>query len=201
MKRLMIFLLLSVLLAGGCTATKKEDKEAVTWSEGEVLRVGDSRTDYHEALVYLDAVRRDYERYYGPEIWKYRVDGSGEDIADKVREEVLVSMICLKTVCLRANELNVCLSEEEFRETDKKASDYMKSISQSTLIGQGVNESIVRRVYTDNALALKVYEKVTVNAEEGNRQKAFDECYAGWAADTFVAVNEEIWNSLTIGGQ
>ncbi len=199
MKRPMIFLLLFILLAGGCSKVKNEEnKEVTTFAEGEVLRVGDSQTDYHEALVYLDAVRRDYERYYGPDIWKYRVDGSGDDIADKVREEVLVSLICMKTVCLRANELNVLLSEEELRVMDQKAADYMKSISGSKLTAQGVNESVVRRVYTDNALALKVYERVTMNADAEHRQETFDRCYSEWAKETKVAVNDALWNTLEI---
>ncbi len=166
LKRLFAILICFAVLTGGCQLFPAEKKEEVTgWTEGAMLKVGEQQIDYREGLVYLDATRKDYEQYYGTDIWNYRIKTNGDTLGITVKEQVLESIIYLKIVCLRANELNVYLSEDELREVDLQAAEYMKTLEGSEILEMGVNENVVRRVYCDNYLARKVFEQATLNID------------------------------------
>ncbi len=164
MKRLMIPLLLLFLLLGGCGKTvEKTNTESEEPEEDVLMEVADRPVDYRELLVYLDATRRDYELYYGPDIWDYYVSGEGDTIGSVVKDEVLSLVIRMKIVCSKANELNIFLSEEELKEVDRLTADYMKELEGSPLLLEGVNENVVRRLYNDNLLAKKIFDTTTLN--------------------------------------
>ncbi len=159
-------LLVLMLLPGGCGALKREEnKEETEWIEGAMLKVGDLQIDYREGLVYLDATRREYERYYGTGIWDYKINDKGLLLGNAVKAEVLDSMVYLKIVCSKADEMNVCLTEDELREADKRADEYMKTLEGSRILEMGVNENVLRRIYSDNSLARKVFEQATLNVD------------------------------------
>ncbi len=166
MKRCVLILLCLTLLAGGCTIFKQEEKEEKeSWVEGAMLKVGDQQIDYREGLVYLDATRKEYEQYYGTDIWNYRIKTNGDTLGITVKEEVLEAIIYIKTVCMRANELNVYLSEDELKSVDDQAAEYMRTLEGSDILEKGVNENVVRRIYSDNYLARKVFEQATLNID------------------------------------
>ncbi len=197
MKRFMIVLLSFLILITGCGNAKKEKKNE-DLSDGTVFAIGGSKTDRHEAMVFLDAARKEYEISYGPDIWDYRIDPDGRTVEDTVKAEVLESMIRLKIVCMKADEMNIYLSDEELKEADEKAKEYMKSLEGSRLIALGVNENVVRKVYTDNALAGKVFDKLIPEGDEELRKRTFDTVCGEWREKTAVEVNEKVWEELRI---
>ncbi len=167
MKRLLTIILCFAILAGGCSnpfVNEKKD-DTVGWVDGAMLKVGEQQIDYREGLVYLDATKKDYEQYYGTDIWNYRIKTNGDTLGITVKEQVLESIIYVKIVCLKANELNVYLSEDELREVDEQAAEYMKTLEGSEILAMGVNENVVRRIYNDNYLARKVFEQATLNID------------------------------------
>ncbi len=189
MKKLIIAVLLLAFTACACTAKKNEQNTEETWNAGAILKVGNEQIDSSEGLVYLDAARRDYELYYGSEIWDYKVDAEGGKISDIIKDEVMESIIRIKLVCSKANEMNIFLSEEEMKKVDADTEEYMKKIAGSKVLEMGVNENVVRRVYIDNLIAGKVYEKVSEN-------EAFEEAYARWKETTEIKVNHSVWDEL-----
>ncbi|MGN0506269.1 MAG: SurA N-terminal domain-containing protein [Lachnospiraceae bacterium] len=152
-----------LLSFAGCGRNKKEQK--TVWNDGSMLRIGESQVDYREGMVYLQAVQEEYEQYYGSDIWMYAIDGQGNTLGELVKEQILEQIIYIKIVCRQADTLGIVLTEEELHEVEEKTKAYMEKIKNSDLILYGVNEDIVRRIYSDNLLARKTFEYVTLNVD------------------------------------
>ena len=163
--KIIIFVVILVL-AAVIFGRKGEDKEKETvWQEGSMLRIGDTQVDYREGLVYLDAVKADYEQYYGSDIWKYEIDVNGNTMGQVIKDQTLEQIIYIKVVCQKADELGIVLSEEELQQVDQQTAAYMQKIQGSELLLHGVNADIVRRIYSDNLLARKTFEVTTLNVD------------------------------------
>lgn len=163
--KIIIFVVILVL-AAVIFGRKGEDKEKETvWQEGSMLRIGDTQVDYREGLVYLDAVKADYEQYYGSDIWKYEIDANGNTMGQVIKDQTLEQIIYIKVVCQKADELGIVLSEEELQQVDQQTAAYMQKIQGSELLLHGVNADIVRRIYSDNLLARKTFEVTTLNVD------------------------------------
>lgn len=165
MKRLLALILIFALMLSGCSLDFFKEEQVEKWPEDVLLRIGDTEIDYRECLVYLDAIRTDYERYYGKDIWTYVVNGEGGTLGDVVKQQMLDEMLYVKIVCEQAKKLNVTLSSDELAYVDTLANDYMIKIHGSELTKYEVNKSIVRKIYQDNALARKVFEQATLNID------------------------------------
>lgn len=159
-----VLLCFSILLSFSGCAFGKGNKKTV-WNDGSMLRIGDSQVDYREGMVYLRAVQEEYEQYYGSDIWMYAIDGQGNTVGELVKEQVLEQIIYMKIVCEQADALGIVLTEEELYDVEEKTKDYMEKIKDSDLILYGINEDIVRRIYSDNVLARKTFEYVTLNVD------------------------------------
>lgn len=142
---------------------KKETK--TVWQEGSMLRIGDTQVDYREGMIYLNAVQEDYEQYYGNGIWDYVIDSEGTTLGSRIKEDVLEQIIYIKVVCQKADELGIVLTEEELQQVEEQTKGYMEKIQASSLLRQGVNMDIVRRIYADNLLARKTFEVTTLNVD------------------------------------
>ncbi len=201
MKALILFLLIPLLAVSGCAAEKRDKKtEEVKWTENAFLLVGDGQIDGSEGLAYLDATLKDLRQFYGPDIWNYKVSADGTKVGDSVKERVLEDIIRIKVVCLKADEQNVWLSREELKEADDRAAEYVKTLDGS-LAEKGVNENVLRRIYSDNALAKKVYDKVTAGiAGENEKLTAFENIYTGWRNEANVKINRPVWDGLAVPG-
>lgn len=152
-----------LFLLSGCGLLKNNPK--TVWNDGSMLRIGDSQVDYREGIVYLRAVQEEYEQYYGSNIWMYAVDGQGNTVGELVKEQILEQMVYIKIVCEQADALGIVLTEEELYDVEEKTKDYMEKIKDSDLILYGINEDIVRRIYSDNVIARKTFEYVTLNVD------------------------------------
>jgi len=159
-----LFFVVILVLAAVIFGRKGEEKEKDTvWTEGSMLRIGDTQVDYREGLVYLNAVQQDYEQYYGSDIWNYVVDAQGNTMGGLIKDQTLEQIIYIKVVCQKASELGIVLSEEELHRVDEQTAEYMARLQESDLLLHGVNADIVRRIYSDNLLARKTYEVTTLN--------------------------------------
>lgn len=158
-----ILLLCGILLLTGCGLLQRGEKDATVWTEGSMLRVGDSQIDYREGMVYLQAVQEEYESYYGSDIWMYAVDGRGNTLGELVKQQVLEQIIYIKVVCRQADALGIVLSDEELLDADRKTEEYMEKMKGTGMEMYGISEDIVRRIYQDNILARKTYEFSTLN--------------------------------------
>jgi len=163
--KILIFVAILVL-AAVIFGRKGEEKEKETvWQEGSMLRIGENQVDYREGMVYLNAVQKDYEQYYGSDIWKYAIDSEGNTMGEIIKKQTLEQIIYIKIVCQKADELGIVLSEEELQLVDGQTTDYMAELQDSALLLHGVNADIVRRIYSDNLLVRKTFEAITLNVD------------------------------------
>jgi len=163
--KIIIFVVILVLAAVIFGRKGEEKEEETVWTEGSMLRIGDTQVDYREGMVYLNAVQQDYEQYYGSDIWKYAVDSQGNTMGKVIKEQTLEQIIYIKVVCQKASELGIVLSEEELQTVDAQTAAYMEKLQDSDLLLHGVNADIVRRIYSDNLLARKTFEVTTLNVD------------------------------------
>jgi len=163
--KIIIFVVILVLAAVIFGRKGEEKEEETVWTEGSMLRIGDTQVDYREGMVYLNAVQQDYEQYYGSDIWKYAVDAMGNTMGDVLKAQTLEQIIYIKVVCQKASELGIVLSEEELQIVDAQTAAYMETLKESELLLHGVNADIVRRIYSDNLLARKTFEATTLNVD------------------------------------
>ena len=163
--KILLFVVIFVGAAVFFGRERTQEEEEFTWLEGSMLAIGDLQVDYREGMVYLHAVRMDYEQHYGSDIWQYAVDSHGNRMGDLIKEEVLEQMIYIKVVCEKADEQGLVLSEEEWQRVDAQTLEFMNKIQESELSFYGVNSEIVRRIYADNMLAQKMFEVSTINVD------------------------------------
>lgn len=163
--KLMLLVVCLVLVAIFFGRKEKDKEKETVWQEGSMLRIGETQVDYREGMVYLDAVREEYEQYYGSDIWDYEIDSNGNTMGEVIKAQTLEQMIYIKVVCKKADELGIVLSEEELLKVDSQTEAYMEKIQGSELLLRGVNADIVRRIYSDNLLARKTYEVTTLNVD------------------------------------
>lgn len=163
--KLLVFVVIFVAAGLFFIMQGQEETEETVWQNGSFLRIGDTQVDVREGMIYLDAVRADYEQYYGSDIWKYAIDSEGNTVGTILKEQVLEQMIYIKVVCQKADELGIVLSAEELQEVDKQTAEYMQQLEGSPLLRYGVNADIVRRIYSDNLLARKTFEVSTLNVD------------------------------------
>lgn len=208
MKRLFFALLACTLVLAGCMGKGEKKISEEELPSGVMLKVGNSYVDSREGLTYLSAVSLDFAKYYGSDILDYRYSANGDTIEDKIRTEVLHSILRVKITCQKAEEMNICLSSEELEMVDKRTDEYMAKPENAELVKLGVTKDIVRRIYSDNYLARKVYEEVTryIQEEYGGKidderlenvkKDHFDSLYVAWRAETEVLVNRKAWDGL-----
>ena len=161
--KVLLFVVIFVAIAVIFGKSTKEKEQKTVWQEGSMLRIGDMQVDYREGLIYLNAVQKEYEQYYGNDIWKYAVDSNGNTMGELIKAQVLEQIMYIKVVCKKADELAIVLSEEELLQVEEQTKEYMAKIQGSDLLLHGVNADIARRIYADNLLARKTFEVTTLN--------------------------------------
>ena len=126
--KLLVFVVIFIFAALFFVVREQEqtDKEKTNWQSGSFLRIGDVQVDYREGLVYLDAVREEYEQYYGSDIWEYAVDSHGNTIGTWLKQQVLEQIIYIKVVCKKADELDIVLTGDELQRVETQTAEYME---------------------------------------------------------------------------
>ena len=158
--------------------SSEKHSEKTMWEEGSIVRIGDIQVDYREALLYLQSTKEEYEVMYGVDIWQYQLAEDGSTLGEWVKDQTLEQIIYMKIICSQAEELGISLNEDDWSNINEQTLEYMSHFAETDLILYGIDEEIVRQIYADNALALKVYESVTLNVvvkvpEEEARQRRY----------------------------
>ena len=148
--------LLSVLMYAACAG---RDGTRVVFTTGfgkdEVFRIEDESCRKDEIMVYLTTIQNQYESVYGEEIWNAALNGV--TLEENVKETVLARIAQVKTMYLLAVEKGVELDEKETALVEQAAEEYFASLSNEEIALLGVSEETVRKLYTEYALAEKVY--------------------------------------------
>ncbi len=130
-----------------------------------VVTIDDTEVGYREAMLYLQAAKREYESAYGSEIWQYKLTEDGTTLGEWVKNQTLEQIIYVKIVCAQAKRFGIELDSEEKNRVAERTEEYMGKAEYGTLALYGIARKDVERVYTDTALAQKVYDSVTLNVD------------------------------------
>lgn len=130
-----------------------------------VVTVDGTEISYREAMLYLQAAKREYENAYGEDIWQYVLNEDGTTLGEGVQNQTLEQMIYVKIVCAQAKRLGIELDSEEKNRVAERTEEYIGKAEYSTLALYGIARKDVERVYTDTALAQKIYDSVTLNVD------------------------------------
>lgn len=130
-----------------------------------IALVGDIRVYYNEAMVYLKSAQENYETDYGKEIWDVDIFGDGNSFGEYIKDEVLKQIIQLKVICDKAIQEGITLSEEEKADAIAYAEEHFKGLSDADIDRYMVTKELLQKVYSDNLLAEKVFETLTIDVD------------------------------------
>jgi foldase protein PrsA len=128
------------------------------FGKDEVFRIEDESCRTDEIMVYLTTIQNQYEGVYGEQIWNTELDGV--TLEENVKETVLARIAQVKTMYLLAKEKGVELDEEEENLVKQAAAEYFASLNETELAAFGLTEDTVEKMYTQYALAEKVYDSI-----------------------------------------
>jgi foldase protein PrsA len=128
------------------------------FGKDEVFRIEDESCRTDEIMVYLTTIQNQYEGVYGEQIWNTELDGV--TLEENVKETVLARIAQVKTMYLLAKEKGVELDEEEGELVKQAAAEYFSSLNETELAAFGLTEDTVEKMYTQYALAEKVYDSI-----------------------------------------
>lgn len=166
-------LVLCLLLAPAAGCNKKPDgggtptgvTDRTEYMDDSVVTIDGVEVGYREAMLYLQAAKQEYESAYGEEIWQYILNEDGTTLGEQVKNQTLEQIIFVKIVCAQAKRFGIELDSEEKSRVSERTEEYMGKAEYGTLALYGIARKDVERVYTDTALAQKIYDSVTLNVD------------------------------------
>ena len=159
-----LILLSLCLLISGCRKDDDEEKTDVVlttaFEENELFRIESKNCYIEEASVYMDSAGSRYQDVFGEEIWKQNF--GGKTLEHELKDTTLARLAQIKSMDLLAEEWNVALDEKEEEKAGKAAKKYYDALTRSG-IREGITEELLLSMYSEYALADKIYREVTRN--------------------------------------
>ena len=153
--------LIFLLLTAGC----RDDVE-LKWvtglGPGELFRVEDISCTEAEARLFLMNQKNRYEAAYGENIWKIPVEE--ESFAGYMKKKLEVFLSQLKCMVVMAQKRGIALSEEEKKQADAAAAEYLSSLKEDAAAYLGLSEKDLSRLYQEYRLAELLVSQVTAAA-------------------------------------
>lgn len=161
-KILIIAIIAVVVLCGVLFAACGGDGTRVVFTTGfakdEIFRIEDESCKKDELMVYLTTIQNQYENVYGEEIWNASLDDV--TLEENVKETVLARIAQVKTMYLLAVEKGVTLDENEQSLVEQATAEYFAALNDTEVELMGISKETVQKLYTQYALAEKVYEQL-----------------------------------------
>lgn len=155
-------LLLLLLICAGClTGCGGNTKLVFTTglSGNQLFKIGSAECELPEAMIYLTTFYNQYADSYGVEMWNH--DFGGISLEEDVKEVVLSKLVQIKIMNLMAQERGISLTAEEKAKVLAAAEAYDERLGEPLKEKEGITGKVIERVFTEYALANKVYETIT----------------------------------------
>ncbi len=159
-----IVLVLSALALTSCAKSDREEQQIVLttgFEDNEVFFVGTEKCYLPEINVYMRTSQSQYENVFGSEIWNRSI--GNETLEHRLKDMALSRLARIKTMKLLAADRGIELSEEEMAKCEEAADKYMSSLTPSDIALIGANRDLIVQMYSEYALADKVFESVTAD--------------------------------------
>ncbi|MBO7631416.1 MAG: hypothetical protein J6S78_03705 [Lachnospiraceae bacterium] len=197
-----LIIVLTVCLLTGCKGGKKNGNDLPTsqgFTKDVLMRIDGHDVSYAEANIYLLSMREEVETLYGTGIWDFRFTRDGRTYSELMKDELLEKIIYIKLVGSMANEFDVALGADDVLNVNDYTKNFLNSITEETAKRYGITEELVRSIYTDNVLAKKVYETVTLNVDAKPDEKETQRSDFYYLFKTKVYTDNE-GKSITVTG-
>lgn len=163
-KKVAVWILLLCILAPTLTGCGGRDTDGVKvvlmagFDKDEIFRIETISCRLPEIMVYLTNIQNQYESAYGKEIWN--VNLGDVTLEENVKEIALAQIAQIKTMNLMAKKYQVELTDEEEEKAEQAADTYFASLNDTEKVSMGVDQRTIRDLYTEYALAKKVYQYI-----------------------------------------
>lgn len=156
---LLIIFLLSFLPVG-CGQEETDMKVVLTtgFEKDEIFRIEKMSCTLPEMMVYLTNEQNQYESIYGSQIWELDFDGT--TLEQSVKETALAQIAQIKTMNLLGEQNGIALEPGEQEKASQAAEAYFNSLNETEKEMMGVTEDVIVKLYTEYALADKVYRDI-----------------------------------------
>ena len=132
------------------------------FNEDEIFRINTKGCSVAEARVYMSTLEDNYSKAFGSEIWTKKL-GNGNTLEGEIKTTVLARLAQIKAMNLLAVSRGVELDEEETAKVKTAASKYLAGLSSNSVSITGVDGELIEQMYSEYALANKVYLDITRN--------------------------------------
>lgn len=163
-KKLLPVLVALTLLLTGCGKSSGDDAVTTSFLSDTVFTVADCRVSLAEWNLYALAQISEAENMYGTGIWGYQVDG-GKTLGEALKEDIREQIEYIKIVSARAQQYGLGIGEDEQIDINLQTDEFMSRLTEEQQKEYGITRDLVRSVYEDNLLAMKVYEDLTLNID------------------------------------
>ena len=135
------------------------------FGEDELFRIGEISCTMPEYMLYLTNMQNEYEDVFGTQIWELTYEDT--TLQENVKDIALAQIAQMKSMYLLAKEKEVTLQAGEEERLALAAQEYYNSLSQTEIEAMGISQDMILQLYTEYALAQKVYEMIVsqVNPE------------------------------------
>ncbi|MCR4956342.1 MAG: hypothetical protein K6A30_06635 [Lachnospiraceae bacterium] len=161
-------LLLAVALSAGSLTGCSVAGAEVVWTSSlgrhTVFKIGDEKCTLTEAKVFLVNYRNMYTKNFGNQSWKQK--HKGETLEEFTKDATLTQLAKMKTMVQLAEKKKISLTEDEQESVKKCAKQYYDSLTKDEIHYMRVSESKLEDLYSDMALATKLYEHLTGGVNE-----------------------------------
>lgn len=185
---------LGVTALTGCYSKVNADNYDTT----VVATFGDKDIYLNEVNFYLKMLQVTYDSYfdyfYGPyygfsskkEFYEYTgMTDNGTTVWDAMKEDAMAAVMQTYILCEHAPEYNITLSEEDLKKVDEAVQEFLTETDAGIVSACKVDEETLTRIFTDNALANRVYEYLVSDIDT-----AVDEADFRYTQVSYLSIKE-----------
>lgn len=179
-----------------------------SFSENEAAKINGESVSMAEFMLYSIDVKNGYEAQYGTPIWtQTTTDANGdEDTFENVAKESTFEQIRFVWALVKEGEKQgIKMTDEETKAMDSTAEEYFKTLTDAGISTDIVTVDDIKKFYSENYLAQKVYYKLTgisanglTKAEVGTESTESAETADSTEEDTQLTTEEmqALWEKL-----
>lgn len=168
LKKYLLYLLVTLVfsLLTACGGKDESEKSPVPeFRDDAVFAVNGIQVTMGEWNLYARPILDETDNLYGSDIWHYKMDPDGKFFGEALQEYIRDKIVNIKVVVGKAAGLGVTLTEDDRTEISIAAAEYMEKLTAEQQKEFGITKDMVEKVYSDNLLATKVYEYLTLNVD------------------------------------
>lgn len=136
----------------------------ISFKKNEVCQVGSQYVTKEQAAVLLCGMQKQYEKMFGNENLSKQFGDS--TLEDYIKEQVKTQLVQLASMKGMAEDEKLSLNEGEKQMVSDAVKTFVSNFSEKQMKNAGFSGDDVEELYTQYALACKLYDKLTQSVNE-----------------------------------